>query len=84
MMTTLFLMIPWITLSGFVFPIENMPGVIKALTYVIPLRYFLIIIRGIVLKGVGLSVLWPQVLCLVAIGSILISLSISRFHKRLE
>jgi ABC-2 type transport system permease protein len=87
MMTTLFLMIPWITLSGFIFPIENMPKVIQALTYMIPLRYFLviiIIIRGIVLKGVGLSVLWPQILSLVVLGSILLLLSISRFHKRLE
>jgi ABC-2 type transport system permease protein len=84
MMTTLFLMIPWITLSGFIFPIENMPKVIQALTYMIPLRYFLVIIRGIVLKGVGLSVLWPQVLSLVVLGSILLLLSISRFHKRLE
>ncbi|MEK7400098.1 MAG: ABC transporter permease, partial [Candidatus Poribacteria bacterium] len=76
--------IPWIILSGFIFPIENMPKIIQALTYMIPLRYFLIIIRGIVLKGVGLSVLWPQVLSLVVLGSILLTLSISRFHKRLE
>ncbi|HGE69998.1 TPA: ABC transporter permease [Candidatus Poribacteria bacterium] len=84
MMTTLFLMIPWITLSGFVFPIENMPKIIQISTYLIPLRYFLIIIRGIILKGVGLSVLWPQVTALVVLGSILLFLSISRFHKQLE
>jgi ABC-2 type transport system permease protein len=84
MMTTLFLFIPWIILSGFIFPIENMPMVIKLITYVIPLRYFLIIIRGIVLKGVGISVLWTQVLAMVILGTAILSLSISRFHKRLE
>lgn len=84
MMTTLFLMIPWITLSGFVFPIENMPKIIQVLTYFIPLRYFLIIIRGIVLRGVGLSVLWNQVLVLTILGTVLILLGISRFHKQLE
>jgi len=84
MMTTLFLMIPWIILSGFIFPIENMPVVIQIMTYLIPLRYFLIIIRDIVLKGVGLSVFWPQVLTLFVLGVAILSLSISRFHKRLE
>jgi ABC-2 type transport system permease protein len=84
MMTTLFLIIPWIILSGFIFPIENMPKVIQALTYVIPLRYFLIIIRGIVLKGLGLSVLLPQVLAMTTLGTLTLWLSITRFHKRLE
>ena len=84
MMTTLFIMIPWIVLSGFIFPINNMPKVIQYLTYLIPLRYFLVIIRGIVLKGVGLSILWKQALGMVILGSVLLSLSIIRFHKRLE
>ena len=84
MMTTLFLMIPWIILSGFIFPIENMPEAIQLITYLIPLRYFLIIIRGIILKGVGLYVLWPQVLALAVFGAGILTLSISRFHKRLE
>jgi len=84
MMTTLFLMIPWIILSGFIFPIENMPEAIQLITYLIPLRYFLIIIRGIILKGVGLYVLWPQVLALTVLGAGILTLSISRFHKRLE
>ncbi len=83
MMTTLFLIIPWIILSGFIFPIENMPRIIQAMTYLIPLRYFLIIIRGIVLKGVGLSVLWPQVLAMTILGTATVWLSITRFHKRL-
>ena len=84
MMTTLFVMIPWIILSGFIFPIENMPKVIQLLTYAIPLRYFLIIIRGIVLKGVGLSVLWQQAVIMALLGIAMLYLSISRFHKRLE
>ncbi len=84
MMTTLFLMIPWITLSGFVFPIENMPRIIQVLTYFIPLRYFLVIIRGIILKGVGLSVLWPHVVVLTILGLALILLGISKFHKQFK
>lgn len=84
MMTTLFLIIPWIILSGFIFPIENMPKVIQAITYLIPLRYFLVIIRGIVLKDLGLSVLWPQVLAMVILGTGTLWFSIKRFHKRLE
>lgn len=84
MMTVLFVMIPWIVLSGFIFPIYNMPKVIQYLTYLIPLRYFLVIIRGIVLKGVGLSFLWKQALAMVILGTALLSISIARFHKRLE
>ncbi len=83
MMTTLFIMIPWIVLSGFIFPINNMPKVIQYLTYLIPLRYFLVIIRGIVLKGIGLSILWKQALAMVIMGAALLSLSIAIFHKRL-
>ncbi|MBM3211919.1 ABC transporter permease [Candidatus Poribacteria bacterium] len=84
LMTSLFVIMPWIILSGFVFPIENMPLGIQYLTYLIPLRYFLIIIREIVLKGSGLSVLWPQALAMVVLGGIILSFSIFRFNKRLE
>ena len=61
MTTTFFFLMPMIYLSGFIFPIENMPEWIQWVTYAIPLRYFLVIVRGIFLKGVGLEVLWPQV-----------------------
>ncbi|MCX7919347.1 MAG: ABC transporter permease [bacterium] len=71
-------------LSGFVFPIASMPTLIQYLTYLIPLRYFLIIIRGIFLKGIGLAELWNQVIPLMLIGSILFTVAILRFHKRLE
>jgi len=84
MMTTLFVMMPWIVLSGFIFPIGNMPRVIQLITYLIPMRYFLVIIRGIILKGVGLSILWPQALAMILLGGTILSFSIFRFHKRLE
>ena len=77
MMTAMFFfLMPMIYLSGFIFPIENMPAVIQAVTYVIPLRYFLVIVRGIFLKGVGMEVLWPQVAALGAWGIVVISLAV--------
>jgi len=84
MMTTFFILLPWMLLSGFIFPIENMPKLIQYLTYLIPLRYFLVIIRGIALKGVGLSVLWQQALAMILLGGIILAFSIFRFNKRLE
>jgi ABC-2 type transport system permease protein len=83
MMTTIFFFLtPMIYLSGFVFPIENMPGFIQPLTYVIPLRYFLIIVRSIFLKGVGLETLWPQALALTVWGIAILTLAIARSTKR--
>jgi ABC-2 type transport system permease protein len=70
-------------LSGFIFPIASMPEPMQYLTYLIPLRYFLVIIRGIFLKGVGLDVLWPQALALAAFGVAVLVLSAVRFQKRL-
>ncbi|MCI0707987.1 MAG: ABC transporter permease [Ignavibacteriae bacterium] len=78
-----FVMFPFLFLSGFTFPIENMPPIIQALTYVIPLRYFLEIVRGLFLKGVGIETLWPQALALLIFGMAILSLSIARFQKRL-
>ena len=57
MTTTFFFLMPMVYLSGFIFPIENMPAVIQWITYLIPLRYFLVIVRSIFLKGVGLETL---------------------------
>ena len=68
MTTMFFFLTPMIYLSGFIFPIENMPAWIQPVTYLIPLRYFLVIVRGIFLKGVGLETLWPQALALLAWG----------------
>jgi ABC-2 type transport system permease protein len=82
MMTALFIMLPSILLSGFMFPIENMPHIIQWMTYLIPLRYFLNIVRGIFLKGVGIEVLWGDVLALLVIGLMLFILASWRFTKR--
>jgi ABC-2 type transport system permease protein len=81
--TTFFFMMPMIYLSGFVFPIENMPEWIQPATYLIPLRYFLVIVRGIFLKGVGLETLWPQALALLGWGITVLALATLRSSKRL-
>jgi ABC-2 type transport system permease protein len=84
MMTTIFFFLtPMIYLSGFVFPIENMPRVIQWVTYLMPLRYFLVIVRSIFLKGVGLETLWPQALALTAWGAAILTLAIARSTKRI-
>jgi ABC-2 type transport system permease protein len=84
MMSTFFFIMPANILSGFMFPISNMPKIIQYVTYLNPLRYFLVIIRGIFLKGVGLSVLWNQIIPLGVIGLAVLSLSILRFRKKIE
>ncbi len=83
MMTTFFFFFPAVLLSGFMFPIANMPEVIQWLTYLNPLRYFLVIVRGIFLKGVGPSVLWPQMTALAVMGLIMLLLATRRFKKTL-
>jgi ABC-2 type transport system permease protein len=84
MMTAIFFFLtPMMYLSGFVFPIENMPQWIQTLTYLIPLRYFLEIVRGIFLKGIGLEILWPQALALLAWGLGMLALATLRSSKRL-
>ena len=82
MTSTFFFLTPMIYLSGFIFPIENMPAVIQPLTYLIPLRYFLIIVRGIFLKGIGLDLLWPQAAALGAWGCAMFALAVMRSRKR--
>ena len=84
MTTTFFFLMPMVYLSGFIFPIENMPRVIQLVTYAIPLRYFLIIVRGVFLKGVGLEVLWPQVLALFGWGVGMLALATARSRKQLR
>jgi ABC-2 type transport system permease protein len=84
MMTTFFFILPFFMLSGFVFPIANMPEVVQWLTYLNPLRYFLVIIRGIFLKGVGLHILWPQYVALAVLGILVFAGAVGRFHKRLD
>jgi ABC-2 type transport system permease protein len=85
MMLAVFLfMLPQIYLSGFAFPIQNMPAVFQYATYLIPLRYYVVILRGVFLKGVGLDVLWPQVLTLVGLGALILTLARLRFRRRLD
>jgi len=83
MTSTFFFMTPMMYLSGFIFPIENMPAAIQPLTYLVPLRYFVIILRGIFLKGVGLETLWPQALALLTWGVVILMLAVLRSSKRL-
>ncbi len=82
--STFFFMMPAFILSGFAFPLENMPEWLQYITYINPLRYFLIIIRGVFLKGIGLDILWPQMLALAILGGFMIVLSSMRFQKRLK
>jgi drug efflux transport system permease protein len=79
-----FFMFPFMLLGGFAFPIANMPQSIQYITYIIPLRYFLVIVRGIFLKGSGLAELWVQAVPLLIIGVSILVLSVLRFHKKLE
>lgn len=79
-----FFMLPAILLSGFGWPIENMPVAMQWITYLDPLRYYLVIIRGCFLEGTGWKVLWPQMVAIAALASVLLAISIVRFHKSLE
>lgn len=83
MTTTFFFLMPMIYLSGFIFPIENMPAAIQPVTYLIPLRYFLVILRSIFLKGAGLETFWPQALALTGWGVAILALAIARSSKRM-
>jgi len=74
---------PMMLLSGFVFPVANMPKVVQFATFVNPLRHYLVIIRGIFLKGSDFSVLWPQMLTLLLIGVLIFTLSSLGFRKTL-
>jgi ABC-2 type transport system permease protein len=84
MMSTFFVVMPIFMLSGFVFPIDSMPESVQWLTRLNPLRYFLVIIRGIFLKGVGFNVLWEQFLALGILGMVLFTGATLRFRKRLD
>ena len=84
LMATTFFALPAFMLSGFAFPIYNMPEVVQWVTYLNPLRYFMEIARGVFLKGTGFAVLWPQMLALLVLGVTVMYLSAARFHKRLD
>jgi ABC-2 type transport system permease protein len=84
MQMALFIMLPSILLSGFVFPREGMPHPVRELGLLIPLTYFLQILRGIILKGVGVEVLWLPVVALTAFGAVVFGLSANRFRKTMD
>jgi len=84
MVTSFFFIMPAITFSGFGFPISTMPQWLQYLTYLSPLRYFLVVLRGTYLKGVGMEILWPQMLAMAALGTGLLTVAILRFHKALD
>ncbi|MGB9913319.1 MAG: ABC transporter permease, partial [Candidatus Kapaibacteriota bacterium] len=75
--------VPMIYLSGFVFPVENMPKLIQYVTFLFPLKYFLVILRGIVLKGVGIDVVVPEVVALLFFGIVFFLISTIKFKKML-
>jgi ABC-2 type transport system permease protein len=81
MMTAFFIIFPAMLLSGFAFPIENMPEPVQWLTLLNPLRYYMVIIRGIFMKGVGMAALWEQMAALTAIGVVVLFVAIGRFKK---
>jgi ABC-2 type transport system permease protein len=83
-MASFFFSSPAFMLSGFNFPIRNMPKVVQYLTYLNPLRYFMEIVRGVFLKGTGVSILWPQMLALFVYGALILGMSAARFHKSLD
>jgi drug efflux transport system permease protein len=83
MMTTFFFFMPAVLLSGFMFPIANMPVPVQWLTYLNPMRYAMVILRDIFLKGVGMNILWPQIAALAVIGAATLGLASRRFKKTL-
>jgi ABC-2 type transport system permease protein len=84
MASMFFIMTPMIYLSGFLFPIENMPAVVQAMTWCLPLRYYADIVRGIFLKGASITTLWPDALALAGFAVGTMTLAILRFRKRLD
>ena len=83
-MATFFFFQPTFMLSGFSFPIRNMPEMVQWVTYLNPLRYFMEVVRGVFLKGSGIDVLWPQFVMLAVFGVSILTFSALRFHKRLD
>jgi ABC-2 type transport system permease protein len=82
--TNFFVLNPLFTLSGFAFPISSMPQALQWVTLVDPLRYFLIVVRGSFLKGIGVSYLWPELAAMAAIGVVLLGLSALRLQKSVD
>jgi ABC-2 type transport system permease protein len=84
MITSFFFTMPMITLSGFATPISSMPVFFQDLTYLNPMRYIMVVLRSVYLKGVGLDILWPQIAAMAGSAVVLLGVSVLRFHKSLE
>ena len=84
MVATFGVMMPLIFLSGFSFPVENMPDIFQKISIIIPLKYFILIIRGVILKGSGFAEHWQDVLAMFIIGTVILGISILRFKKRIS
>jgi ABC-2 type transport system permease protein len=84
MISLMGLMLPVILLSGFIFPISSMPVALQVISHIIPAKWFIIILKGIMLKGVGISLLWKETLILLAMTLFFIGLSIKKYKIRLE
>jgi len=84
MVSAFFFIMPAVIFSGFGTPISSMPRWLQYLTYFDPLRYFLVVIRGVYLKGIGVDVLWPQMAAMLAIALSMLTISVLRFHKSIE
>ncbi|HEY2980903.1 MAG TPA: ABC transporter permease, partial [Anaerolineales bacterium] len=84
MITVMVTMLPSIFLSGFFFPIDAMPKFLQIISYAIPLRYFLVIIRALLLKGVGADALWNEIGALALFAVIILGAAALRFRKRLD
>ncbi len=83
-MATFLFFQPFFMLSGFSFPVRNMPEMVQWLTYLNPVRYFIEIVRGIFLRGSGIDTLWRELLALAIFGVLILTASTMRFHKSLE
>jgi len=84
MLTSFLVLMPCVMLSGFMFPIKNMPDPVQYATFLNPMRWFLEILRGIVMKGVGVSSLWPAILAQATLSVTFILIASARFTKRLS
>ncbi len=84
MLTVWMTLLPSIFLSGFFFPLEAMPTVLQWISYIVPLRYYLVIIRALLIKGVGLAAIWPETLALALFGVFILGAAALRFRKRLD
>jgi ABC-2 type transport system permease protein len=84
MLSVWMLLLPSLFLAGFFFPVEAMPKILQWISYLSPLRYYLVIIRSILLKGVGVEALWGEITALVIFGLVMMTAAALRFRKRLD